>query len=146
MSEDMRPIYPPSVAATATTHNPRSNNGSDGTDYTNHRNDSLDRIDRAFPPVSSTTHAGTPLTPAITEPFHTPRESFERPRPSFDRPRPSFDRLRSSMDRTRSSFEQSRDFTSAALLARVESSQSTGEGRQGHGASKSRHDISDGLR
>ncbi|KAK6436503.1 phospholipid transporting ATPase [Oleoguttula sp. CCFEE 5521] len=146
MSEDMRPIYPPSVSATATTHNPRSNNGSDGTDYTNHRNDSLDRIDRAFPPVSSTTHAGTPLTPAITEPFHTPRESFERPRPSFDRPRPSFDRLRNSMDRTRSSFEQSRDFTSAALLARVESSQSTGEGRQGHGASRSRHDISDGLR
>ena len=32
--DDMRPIYPPSVAPTATTHNPRSQNGSNSTDYT----------------------------------------------------------------------------------------------------------------
>jgi phospholipid-translocating ATPase len=41
VDEDQRPIYPPSVAATATTHNPRSQNGSDGTDFTRHRS-SLD--------------------------------------------------------------------------------------------------------
>jgi phospholipid-translocating ATPase len=37
VDEDQRPIYPPSVAPTATTHNPRSQNGSDGTDFTRHR-------------------------------------------------------------------------------------------------------------
>lgn len=89
VADDERPIYPPSVAATATTHNPRSQNGSDGTDYSRNRL-SLDQ------PV----------------------------RPSFDRPRPSFDRMRNSMDRTRPSFEASNDFTSAALLTRMESSHS----------------------
>lgn len=89
VAEDERPIYPPSVAATGTTRNPRSQNGSDGTDYTGHRM-SLD-----YPT-----------------------------RPSFDRPRPSFDRMRVSMDRIRPSYEASPDFTSAALLTRVESSQS----------------------
>ncbi|KAF3205500.1 hypothetical protein TWF679_009261 [Orbilia oligospora] len=38
-----------------------------------------------------------------------------------ERPRNSFDRIRASMDRTRASFEASNDFTSAAMLARVES-------------------------
>lgn len=85
--EDERPIYPPSVAPTATTRNPRSQNGSDGTNYTGHR------------------------------------LSLEPPaRPSFDRPRPSFERIRASMDRIRPSYEQSSDFTSAALLTRLESS------------------------
>ena len=89
VADDERPIYPPSVAATGTTHNPRSQNGSDGTDYSRNR------------------------------------LSMERPiRPSFDRPRPSYDRMRSSMDRTRPSFEASNDFTSAALLTRIESSHS----------------------
>lgn len=87
--DDERPIYPPSIAATGTTRNPRSQNGSDGTDYTGHKN------------------------------------SFDYPaRPSFDRPRPSFDRMRGSMDRIRPSYEASNDFTSAALLTRVESSHS----------------------
>jgi len=138
MSDDMRPIYPPSVAPTATTHNPRSHNGSDGTDYTGHRS-SFDRIDGAFPPAPPGT--STQLSPGVTERFHTPRESM-------DRPRPSFDRLRSSMDRTRPSFEQSRDFTSAAYLARVESSQSAGGGRN-HAREQSRtrmNDLSDDLR
>jgi phospholipid-translocating ATPase len=91
IDEDQRPIYPPSVAPTATTHNPRSQNGSDGTDFTRHR------------------------------------RSIEPPtRPSFDRPRPSFDRMRASMDRIRPSYEASNDFTSAALLTRLESSQSFG--------------------
>ena len=91
-SEDLRPIYPPSVAPTSTTHNPRSQNGSDGTDYTRHR------------------------------------MSLEAPpnRPSVDRPRPSFDRMRASMDRIRPSYEASNDFTSAALLTRMESSHSFG--------------------
>lgn len=89
--EDQRPIYPPSVAPTATTHNPRSQNGSDGTDFTRHRY-SQDQ----------------PL------PY----------RPSMDRARPSYDRIRASMDRVRPSFEQSNDFTSAALLRRLESSNS----------------------
>ncbi|KAL6721865.1 phospholipid transporting ATPase [Lecanora helva] len=88
LEEDERPIYPPSVAATGTTHNPRSQTGSDGTDYTGHKT------------------------------------SLEMPRPSFDRPRPSFDRMRSSMDQIRPSYEASNDFTSAALLTRMESSHS----------------------
>lgn len=88
--EDLRPIYPPSVAPTATTHNPRSQNGSDGTGWSGGR--------RSFD------HLGSRL--------------------SSDRPRPSFDRARASMDKLRSSFEQSRDFTSAARLTRLESSNS----------------------
>lgn len=87
--DDERPIYPPSVAPTGTTHN----RSSDGTDCT-----------------------------------RGPRRSQELAPPkrpvSFDRPRPSFDRLRSSMDQVRASFEASNDFTSVALLTRVESSHS----------------------
>lgn len=86
--DDERPIYPPSLAATGTTHNPRSQTGSDGTDYTGHKN-SLDQL-----------------------------------RLSSDRPRPSFDMVRSSMDQIRPSYEASNDFTSAALLTRMESSHS----------------------
>ncbi|KAE8450337.1 hypothetical protein EG329_006765 [Mollisiaceae sp. DMI_Dod_QoI] len=90
LDEDQRPIYPPSVAPTATTHNPRSQNGSDGTDFTRHRG-SIEQL-----PV----------------------------RPSMDRARPSYDRVRASMDRIRPSYEQSNDFTSAAMLTRLESSHS----------------------
>lgn len=175
MSEDMRPMYPPSVAPTATTHNPRSHNGSDGTDYTRHDRFSLDR---AFPHVNTdpsshsnphhfTETTNTPTTPVIAAPFDhdsEQRHSFA-PRASYDRPRPSFDRLRSSCDRTRQSFEASRDFTSAAYLARVESSQSAGAGpgtpdERGHRgslqvgsashsrepSSSRRHDVSDDFR
>jgi phospholipid-translocating ATPase len=99
LDEDQRPIYPPSVAPTATTHNARSQTGSDGTDFTRHRH-SLDHT------------AEIPNEPPI--------------RPSMDRARPSFDRLRQSMDRCRPSYEQSSDFTSAALLTRLESSHSFG--------------------
>ena len=103
--DEERPIYPPSVAPTGTTHNPRSQNGSDGTDYTRHKT------------------------------------SLEQPiRPSFDRPRPSFDRLRSSMDQVRPSYEASNDFTSAALLTRMESSHSDApqQKRLPHGGSSLR--------
>ncbi|KAF1993342.1 phospholipid-translocating P-type ATPase [Amniculicola lignicola CBS 123094] len=88
--EDIRPMYPPSVAPTATTHNPRSQNGSNSTDYT----------------------------------FRRSMEGFPAHRISLDRPRPSFDRARMSMDRIRPSFENSNDFTSAAMLSRMESSHS----------------------
>lgn len=137
MDEDQRPIYPPSIALTNGTRNPRSHNGSDGTEYTGHGRDSS--LDRAFPPVYTNLEGNShsqshPVSPAVAPPSIT-RDDYNHPeqgtmRPSFDqtqRPvRPSFDRLRSSMDRTRSSFEASRDFTSAALLSRVESSQSRG--------------------
>ncbi|CAO1598872.1 phospholipid transporting ATPase [Xanthoria calcicola] len=105
LDDDERPMYPPSVANTGTTHNPRSQTGSDGTDYTGHRR-SLEQL----------------------------------PRPSFDRPvRPSFERMRDSMDRIRPSFEASNDFTSAALLTRLESSHSgTPTRRTLHGSSSLR--------
>ncbi|MCJ1476203.1 hypothetical protein MMC13_004869 [Lambiella insularis] len=87
--DETRPMYPPSVTQTTTTHNTRSQNGSDGTDHTGHR-------------------------PSLEQPN----------RHSLDKPRPSFDRMRLSMDKTRPSFEASNDFTSAAMLTRVESSHS----------------------
>lgn len=95
--DEERPIYPPSVAPTSTTHNPRSATGSDGTEYTRHR-----------------FSVEPPLDPPLEQPS----------RPSMDRPRPSFDRMRASMDRIRPSYEASNDFTSAAMLTRLESSQS----------------------
>lgn len=152
MSEDMRPIYPPSVTHTATTHNTRTANGSDGTDYTGHHRESLDR---AFPYVGGrmdhnrTEDLTTPLSRATTmddlerHTLTTPTAS--RPRPSHDRPRHSFDRLRSSMDRVRPSFEASHDFTSAAYLTKVESSHS--HSRTPHAPTRSRtQDITDTLR
>ncbi|TVY41778.1 Phospholipid-transporting ATPase [Lachnellula subtilissima] len=89
-SEDQRPFYPPSIAPTATTHNPRSQYGSDGTEYTRHRSTS-----------------DQPL-----------------PRRSTDKTSPSFEDIRTSMDVMRPSHEQNDDFTSAAMLTRVESSHS----------------------
>ncbi|KAI7292995.1 aminophospholipid-translocating P4-type ATPase, partial [Hortaea werneckii] len=142
VSEDMRPIYPPSVAPTATTHNARSQNGSDGTDYTGHS------IDRQYPPAYPASSPTAPTPPAFNVEDTEPAPASARP--SMDRPRPSFDRLRSSMDRTRPSFEASRDFTSAAYLSRVESSQSRGErprdvGGQHTRESSRRRDVSDDL-
>ncbi|KAI9887929.1 MAG: hypothetical protein M1823_000318 [Watsoniomyces obsoletus] len=97
VSEDQRPLYPPSVAATATTQDPRSQNGSDGTDPAGAR-DSFDR---------------------------NPHPGFDHHRPGgFEhRPRPSYDRVRSSMDKMRPSFEAHNEITSAAMLTRMESSQ-----------------------
>ena len=92
--DDVRPIYPPSVAPTATTHNHRSQNGSGSTDYTFRQ--SVEGIPQSIP----------------------------QRRISMDRARPSFDRARMSMDRVRPSFEASNDFTSAAMLTRMESAHS----------------------
>jgi phospholipid-translocating ATPase len=126
----MRPIYPPSIAQTATTNHTRTQTGSDGSQYTfqspddrrgsvmqpQNRNsaahiaDTLDRL---------TTQGAPQMPPVSREPTHVSR--------------PSFDRARMSMDRIRPSFEASRDFTSANRLLRLESSQ----GRSGlqHGES-----------
>lgn len=90
--DDERPFYPPSVAPTANTHNPRSQNGSNGT-----------------------TCSVDPANVQRPRSFDNPRRSFDRYRRSCDRPRPEFERVRAS-------FEASRDFTSAAMLYRVESS------------------------
>lgn len=133
MEEDMRPIYPPSVAGTAATHNARSNNGSDGTEYTGHRSS----LDRAFPQTVNS-------NAAASDPYGFDRRPS---RPEIEPHRPSFDRLRSSMDRTRPSFEASRDFTSAAYLSRVESSQSgTNQPAPEQKSSRRREDISEDLR
>ena len=91
--EDLQPIFPPSIAPTSTTHNPRSQNGSGSTDYT------IRRSVEGMPPT-------------------TQRMSTDY------RPRPSYDRARMSMDRVRPSFEASNDFTSAAMLTRMESAHS----------------------
>lgn len=133
MSEDLRPIYPPSVAPTNTTHNPRSHNGSDGTEYTGHRSS----LERQFPPISAA-NTNTAQTPNINEPGNP----YDVTRPSFDRPRPSFDRVRSSMDRTRPSFEASRDFTSAAYLAKVEGTSSPNSQLSPQQPQQSRHPLS----
>lgn len=95
--DDRRPIYPPSVAPTATTAgNRRSGNGSDGTD-------------------GSGLGTGT---------FTPRRHSMDKHRQSIDRTRASIDRMRPSMERTRASFEATSEFTSAAMLARMESRRS----------------------
>ena len=75
MSDDKRPMYPPSTAPTATTgtRNPHSTQNSD---------------DSTPMPLSATRHS-----------FDGPRIPLEH------RPRPSFDRVRSSMDALRPSFE-----------------------------------------
>ncbi|PHH68952.1 hypothetical protein CDD82_166 [Ophiocordyceps australis] len=100
LDEDLRPIYPPSVATRTTTHN-RAQDGSDSTNFTANRNSS---------------DAQSLDVPVV-------------PRPSVDRARPSYDRMRMSMDRVRPSYEASCDFTSAARLTRIESSQTQSGGR-----------------
>ena len=92
---------------------------------------SVDEDQRPIYPPSVqtvTTHNARSQTGSDGTDFTRHRTSIEQPpiRPSMDRPRPSFDRMRASMDRIRPSFEQSNDFTSAALLTRLESSHSFG--------------------
>jgi phospholipid-translocating ATPase len=95
-------------------------------------------------PTAATTYNGRSQNGSDGTEFTRHRQSLEAPlpsvRPSMDRPRPSFDRIRASMDRCRPSFEASNDFTSAALLTRLESSQSIGPVRS------RRQDISAELR
>jgi phospholipid-translocating ATPase len=109
VDEDLRPIYPPSVAtySNAGTYNAHSQNGSDGTNYTRHDQHSVE-------------------LPRVEEP------ESEEPvvRPSFHRVRPSFDRMRASMDQVRPSFENTNEFTSAAMLSRFESTHSGVSGNE----------------
>lgn len=98
MADSQRPFYPPSEAPTG---HPHSQTGSDGTD-------------RTKPSFDMTRHYGD----------SSPPEKMKTGRPSLDRVRSSFERQRSSFDKLRPSFEGSRDFTSAAMLNRMESSYS----------------------
>ncbi|KAG9237070.1 P-type ATPase-like protein [Amylocarpus encephaloides] len=95
-------------------------------------------------PTAATTYNGRSQNGSDGTEFTRHRPSLEvtQPpvRPSMDRPRPSFDRMRASMDRVRPSFEASNDFTSAALLTRLESSHSFGPVRS------RRNEISSDLR
>ncbi|KAJ8129513.1 hypothetical protein O1611_g4118 [Lasiodiplodia mahajangana] len=114
VDEDLRPIYPPSIAATSVAgHGPRSQRGSDGTNYTRHD-------------ISMET------------PVNQPADIPDIPvRQSIDRVRPSYDRMRASMDRmdrgVRASFEASNDFTTAAMLSRFESTRSVPPESEGNG-------------
>ncbi|KAI0172489.1 phospholipid-translocating P-type ATPase [Hypoxylon sp. FL1284] len=114
VDEDLRPIYPPSIATTSIVgmggHNTRSHNGSDGTNYTRHE-------------------------PSIDVPVIQPVDTGPDPpvRPSFDRVRPSYDRMRASMDRVRPSYEMTNEFTSAAMLSRLEATHSATAQPQGEG-------------
>ncbi|KAI1278906.1 hypothetical protein F5Y07DRAFT_57542 [Xylaria sp. FL0933] len=106
VDEDLRPIYPPSIAATSVAggHGHGSQRGSDGTNYTRH-------------------------DLSMETPVNQPADLPDIPiRQSIDRVRPSYDRMRASMDRmdrgVRASFEASNDFTSAAMLTRFESTRS----------------------
>lgn len=100
-SEDLKPIYPPSIAPTATTHNTRGQNGSDGTDYTGHGSS-----------FETPPKIGAPMDRQVSRP------SFDRARMSMDRIRPSFEqshdftsasrlmRLESSQSRTGSKWKR----------------------------------------
>ncbi|KAL1641076.1 phospholipid transporting ATPase [Diplodia intermedia] len=131
--DDERPIYPPSVAPTATTHNPRSQNGSDSTNFTGPRSSWPDHQGGLSPQDVTEDRLGE-MRPSMDRPrasmdpprlsVDPPQAAMDRPRASMDRTRPSYDRARMSMDRIRQSFEASNDFTSAARLSRLESSHS----------------------
>ncbi|KAI1434800.1 phospholipid-translocating P-type ATPase domain-containing protein [Xylaria sp. CBS 124048] len=113
VDEDLRPIYPPSVAATSVAGRaPRSQRGSDGTNYTHH-DESME----------------APVKQPVDIPDNIPV------RPSIDRVRPSYDRLRASMDHKafRASFEASNDLTTAAMLSRFESTQTRPPEAEGNG-------------
>ncbi len=110
VDDDLRPIYPPSVVTYSHVgHNTHSQSGSDGTNYTRHERS-------ADIPRTEITHDQNdlPLDRNVDPPV----------RPSFDRVRPSYDRLRASMDLTRHSYEATSEFTSAAMLSRLESTHS----------------------
>ncbi|RDA94570.1 hypothetical protein CP533_2389 [Ophiocordyceps camponoti-saundersi (nom. inval.)] len=111
VDDDLRPIYPPSTA-TRTTHN-RTHHGSDSTNFS--ADASLDAVAIATGANRLSMDAPPPERPSV-----------EVTRPSNERMRPSYDRMRMSMDRVRPSFEASSDFTSAARLQRIESTQTGG--------------------
>ena len=127
VSDSQRPIYPPSEAPTRDTKHPHSQTGSDGTERTK----SFDN-NRTVPPIyTGSSPTSRPQAPAM--------------RPSMDRVRSSFERSRNSFEKTRSSFEASRDFTSAAMLTRMESSHNMGSPLTPVATSSRRQDITSDL-
>jgi phospholipid-translocating ATPase len=78
-----------------------------------------------YPPSTAATHNNRSTNGSDGTDYTGHRSSLERVPPlrgmSGERPRPSFDRMHSSLDRIRPSFEVSNDFTSAAMLTRMES-------------------------
>lgn len=114
MTESQRPIYPPSEAPTARTRHPHSQTGSDDTNGTR---PSFDMMRTMQPRRQSMERISDTIEEVRPRKGHFTRPSLERGPSSFDRTRQSFDRLRPS-------FEGSRDFTSAALLTRMESAHS----------------------
>lgn len=133
VAESQRPIYPPSEAPTQKTKHPHSQTGSDGTDRTK---PSLE-MNRMQSPRFSLERHRQPIN-------ESPRRVNKRP--SLERVRSSFERSRQSFDRLRPSFEGSRDFTSAALLTRLESSHSNpGSPLSPTVSSSRRHDITSDL-
>jgi phospholipid-translocating ATPase len=106
VNSSRRPIYPPSEA----TH---TQNGSDATTYTYHTRDPSADVVIDIEAVRS--NEGFDFGFGGGMPYS---------RPSIDRTRPSYDRVRASIDRVRPSYEASDDFTSAAMLSRMESSRS----------------------
>lgn len=82
-----------------------------------------------YPPSESTAKTRNPRSQNSSDGTDKTRLSLDmvaaaRQRPPMERICSSFDRSRHSMDRLRPSFEGSRDFTSAALLTRLESTHS----------------------
>lgn len=124
MTESQRPIYPPSEAPTYQTKPPHSQTGSDGTDRTKPSFDLRLTVPEGPPRVPQ---LETPAESTGASPIDRVRQQHKS-RPSLDRVRSSFERSRNSYEKGRSSFEASRDFTSAALLTRMESSQSHSHG------------------
>ncbi|KAF4124648.1 phospholipid-translocating ATPase [Geosmithia morbida] len=116
VDEDMRPIYPPSMAThnTANIHQ-HSQHSSSATNPFRMSADGANSHPTFRMSIDGTAGDGGGAAAG---------------RQSIDRARPSYDRIRASMDRVRPSFEASDDFTSANRLSRVESSQNTSsEGR-----------------
>jgi phospholipid-translocating ATPase len=82
-----------------------------------------------YPPSEATAKTRNPRSQNSSDGTDKTRPSLDlvlptRGHPSGGQVRSSFERSRQSMDRLRPSFEGSRDFTSAALLTRLESSHS----------------------
>ena len=82
-----------------------------------------------YPPSETTAKTGNPCSQNSSDGTDRTRPSLDLVPPTRNRPpagpvRSSYERSRQSMDRLRPSFEGSRDFTSAALLTRLESSHS----------------------
>lgn len=115
------------TAEPAMTGSSQSSDASQGKRHQQHA--SVDEDDRRpiYPPTvhSTATHNDRSQNGSDGTNYTRHSPSLEiNVRASLDRVRPSYDRMRASMDRVRPSYEQSNDFTSAAMLSRMESTHS----------------------